>query len=193
MNIFFIIILLCFCSYLENDKIVDLYNNLYYVVDVKEYGTYIPNDIIYYFRTSVEDEDMISIKINVNNTESGEFSADVCAYYIKPNDAYIIENQNLCGYKLNFLNITTSGNFDTYSYTFQTEIDVKYICIRVKIIKPMEYFSILVYSDKQLVKIIRIVLIVAIFIFCSCIICCIIFFMCLCKRREKIYSTMIDY
>ena len=193
MKIFLLTILLYYIfslSTLGNYKIIELDYDSYYKVNIDEFGSYIPKNFTFYFGLPIDDEKELDIRLQFINISNLNFTTDMCVYYTIPNEAYLIDIEKFCGIELNFKNITFENNHYLYLYTFNPEIDVKYIYVRVEIFEPLEYLSIVVYSDSSINRVITFTLIVA--VCCSLCIMLIFILKCICKGGDTVYSNMIE-
>ena len=65
-------------------KFYDIVYNQEYVVNITDFGDYLPENFQYFFRLSIEEVDKIQIQLKVFKNETIKFNVDVCGFETYP-------------------------------------------------------------------------------------------------------------
>ena len=136
--------------------------NTRYTVDVTRYAEgYLPGGHSYFFGLAVEREDQMHVECRVIPTSIIDFKVDVCVYDHQPNEVQIISGAygtcvgNLKG------TATKSGNYDVYTYPFQTGASVTHASIHLQNYQSLHYLDVYIYSEKGMAAAIIVLIILA--------------------------------
>ena len=156
-------------------KFYDIVYNQEYVVNITDFGDYLPENFQYFFRLSIEEVDKIQIQLKVFKNETIKFNVDVCGFETYPknfSDFFF----NLDCYPLENKIGRSDDKYDMYLYDFKIRVNIHYLGIRIQNLLALHYLSVYVYSAKG-----SYLALILILIFLPCIIIAAIVIFCLRK------------
>ena len=163
-----------------HSKFYDIVNNKEYVVNITDFGDFLPDNFHYFFRLSVEEDDKMQIQIKVFRNAIIDFKVDVCGFATYPDDFSVFFFNTDC-YPLDNKIGRSDDYYDMYLYDYETADNIHYLGIHMENLHPLHYLSVYVYSNKG-----SYLALILILIFLPCIIIAAIVIFCL--RRYGIIT-----